>query len=130
MRETIFAALGQYLEREGDAWLADLDVPADTEPGQWIDAIAARRDLVALDAETDIVIAAALEKLPKDDRRTMLFDYLGYPFYDIATLPLLQGEGRSEEHTSETPVTNAHLVCRLLLEHKNSNVTDDNPTVQ
>src|SRR3546814_2135474 len=26
-------------------------------------------------------------------------------------------EGRSEEHTSE-PVTNAHLVCRLLLEKK------------
>ena len=71
-------------------------MPADTEPGQWIDAISARRDLVALDAETDIVIAAALEKLPKDDRRTMLFAYLGYPFYDIATLPLLQGEGFDE----------------------------------
>ncbi|KTE08171.1 patatin-like protein [Sphingopyxis sp. H115] len=96
MRETIFAALGQYLEREGDAWLADLDVPADTEPGQWIDAIAARRDLVALDAATDEVIAAALAKLPRDDRRTMLFAYLGYPFYDIATLPLLQGEGFDE----------------------------------
>src|SRR3546814_5681588 len=26
---------------------------------------------------------------------------------------------RSEEHTSETPVTNAQLVCRLLLEKKN-----------
>src|SRR3546814_7975116 len=26
------------------------------------------------------------------------------------------GDERSEEHTSETPVTNAHLVCRLLLE--------------
>src|SRR3546814_6890536 len=25
---------------------------------------------------------------------------------------------RSEEHTSGTPVTNAHLVCRLLLEKK------------
>src|SRR3546814_19186916 len=25
---------------------------------------------------------------------------------------------RSEEHTSEPPVTNAHLVCRLLLEKK------------
>ena len=25
---------------------------------------------------------------------------------------------RSEEHTSETPVTSAHLVCRLLLEKK------------
>src|SRR3546814_1924835 len=28
------------------------------------------------------------------------------------------GTKRSEEHTSETPVTNAHLVCRLLLEKK------------
>src|SRR3546814_1815307 len=27
---------------------------------------------------------------------------------------------RSEEHTSEPPVTNAHLVCRLLLEKKNN----------
>src|SRR3546814_4562145 len=27
--------------------------------------------------------------------------------------------GRSEEHTSEPPVTNAHLVCRLLIETKN-----------
>src|SRR3546814_4504589 len=32
------------------------------------------------------------------------------------------GDGqRSEEHTSETPVTNAHLVCRLLLEKKKKN---------
>src|SRR3546814_8323077 len=28
--------------------------------------------------------------------------------------------GRSEEHTSELQVTNAHLVCRLLLEKKKS----------
>src|SRR3546814_5466397 len=28
---------------------------------------------------------------------------------------------RSEEHTSELPVTNAHLVCRLLLEKKKKN---------
>src|SRR3546814_4127295 len=27
-------------------------------------------------------------------------------------------QARSEEHTSELPVTNAHLVCRLLLEKK------------
>src|SRR3546814_4994949 len=27
---------------------------------------------------------------------------------------------RSEEHTSETPVTNAQLLCRLLLEHHNT----------
>src|SRR3546814_2002838 len=30
----------------------------------------------------------------------------------------LAGRGRSEEHTSELPVTNAHLVCRLLLANK------------
>src|SRR3546814_8694405 len=30
---------------------------------------------------------------------------------------------RSEEHTSETPVTNAHLVCRLLLEKTTTQTT-------
>src|SRR3546814_5821687 len=34
---------------------------------------------------------------------------------DCHEIPL---SSRSEEHTSETPVTNAHLVCRLLLEKK------------
>lgn len=96
MRGAIYTALGLYLEREGDQWLERLDVPADASAAQWIDAIAERRDLVSVDAEADILIAAALGSLPKDDRRTMLLAYLGYPFYDIATLPLLQGEGFDE----------------------------------
>src|SRR3546814_8756317 len=33
------------------------------------------------------------------------------------------GTPRSEEHTSELPVTNAHLVCRLLLEKQTKNIT-------
>src|SRR3546814_4483716 len=33
--------------------------------------------------------------------------------------PPLSISVRSEEHTSETPVTNPHLVCRLLLYTKN-----------
>ena len=96
MREAIFAALGLYLERAGDNWLGRLDLPADAGPGEWIEAIAARRDLVAADGEVDAGFAAALATLPKDDRRTLLLAYLGYPFYDIATLPLLQGEGFDE----------------------------------
>src|SRR3546814_7124324 len=32
---------------------------------------------------------------------------------------------RSEEHTSETPVTNAHLVCRLLLDKKHIKTKDN-----
>jgi patatin-related protein len=96
MREAIFTALGLYLDRQGDSWLADLDVSADAGPGAWIDAIAARRDLTVIDGEADALIAAALAAMPRDDRRTLLLAYLGYPFYDIATLPLLQGEGFDE----------------------------------
>lgn len=96
MREAIFTALGLYLDRQGDSWLADLDLPADAGPGAWIDAIAARRDLRVVDGEADALIAAGLAAMPKDDRRTLLLAYLGYPFYDIATLPLLQGEGFDE----------------------------------
>jgi patatin-related protein len=96
MREAIFAALGLYLDRQGDAWLDGLDVPPDAPPGAWIDAIAARRDLAALDGEADALIADGLAAMPKDDRRILLLAYLGYPFYDIATLPLLQGEGFDE----------------------------------
>src|SRR3546814_6357515 len=36
----------------------------------------------------------------------------------FAVLLRLRPSDRSEEHTSGTPVTNAHLVCRLLLEKK------------
>ena len=96
MRDAIFAALGLYLERQGDDWFAGLDVPADAGPGQWIDAIAQRRDLIGADADADALVADALALLPRDDRRTLLLAYLGYPFYDIATLPLLQGEGFDE----------------------------------
>src|SRR3546814_7973080 len=39
---------------------------------------------------------------------------------------LSSGSTRSEEHTSGTPVTNAHLVCRLLLEKKKKQ--NDNKT--
>src|SRR3546814_9323884 len=41
----------------------------------------------------------------------------GRAMNDLATL-IDAARVRSEEHTSETPVTNAHLVCRLLLEKK------------
>ncbi|PQM26145.1 DUF3376 domain-containing protein [Sphingopyxis lindanitolerans] len=96
MREAIFTALGVYLERQNDSWLASIDVAADADAGQWLDGIAAHRDLIHADEEADALVADALGGLPKDDRRTLLLAYLGYPFYDIATLPLLQGEGFDE----------------------------------
>src|SRR3546814_6921090 len=36
---------------------------------------------------------------------------------------------RSEEHTSDTPVTNAHLVCRLLLEKKKTQHTNQHHNI-
>jgi predicted acylesterase/phospholipase RssA len=53
-------------------------------------------DLAALDATTDAVIADALAACPKAERRAPLLAYLGFPFYDVATLALLQGEGLDE----------------------------------
>ncbi|HEU4958824.1 MAG TPA: patatin-like protein [Sphingomonas sp.] len=53
-------------------------------------------DLTRLDAETDARMAEALALLSRDIRRTMLLSYLGFPYFDVATLPLLQGEGLDE----------------------------------
>ena len=38
----------------------------------------------------------AFMRCPRSDRRALILAYLGYPFFDIATLPLLQGEGLDE----------------------------------
>lgn len=94
LRSAIYAALALFLEREGDAWFAGLVPPTTGE--DWLDAMAGRLALAAADTEVDALLAAALVALPKDERRAMLFAYLGYPFYDIASLPLLQGEGLDE----------------------------------
>ncbi|WP_033075282.1 patatin-like protein [Sphingopyxis sp. MWB1] len=98
MRTAVFTALGLYAEREGDKWFADLPLsdPDQASPGEWLDAIAERRDLSQADRAADQLLADALAALPKEDRRALLLAYLGYPFYDIATLPLLQGEGYDE----------------------------------
>ncbi len=42
------------------------------------------------------VSPAAVMALPPEERRTLLRAYLGFPYFDIATLPLLQGEGLDE----------------------------------
>ncbi|WP_085809825.1 patatin-like protein [Sphingomonas sp. TZW2008] len=61
-----------------------------------LDRLAASMDLSRLDAETDERLAAALAALPRHPRRALLLRYLGFPYLDLATLPLLQGEGIDE----------------------------------
>ncbi len=55
-----------------------------------------RIDLALFDADTDAALASALVLLAKADRRAPLLAYLGFAFYDVATYPLLRGEGLDE----------------------------------
>ena len=66
------------------------------DPAAALAALARLLDLAALDEEADAMLSAALLALPKTDRRPLLLSYLGYSYFDIATLPLLQGEGLDE----------------------------------
>ena len=96
MREAIFLSLAGYLElRRHDAH-ASVRPASNAEPDALLSALENSLDLPRLDAETDVRIAPALAGLPRDLRRPMLLAYLGFPFFDAATLPLLQGEGLDE----------------------------------
>jgi patatin-related protein len=66
------------------------------EPAAALVELARLLDLPPLDEETDAMLSEALLALPKADRRPLLLSYLGYSYFDIATLPLLQGEGLDE----------------------------------
>jgi patatin-related protein len=62
-----------------------------------LDALAAALDLKALDDETDSKLAALFSlRMARPLRRQLLNAYLGFPFYDIATLALLTGDGSDE----------------------------------
>ncbi|WP_129793728.1 patatin-like protein [Sphingosinicella sp. CPCC 101087] len=69
---------------------------AATEPAAAMEALARLWDLRPLDELTDLQLTETISTLDKPERRRLILSYLGYPFYDVATLPLLQGEGLDE----------------------------------
>ncbi len=93
LRETIFEALAPYLDCETTSFLKGISTNC---ASQFLTQLAARRDLVRLDEKTEAAFADALAICRKSERRTLLLTYLGFPYFDIATLPLLQGEGLDE----------------------------------
>ncbi|WP_257540434.1 patatin-like protein [Sphingobium sp. CFD-1] len=100
LRNAIYQALAHYSECEEADFHAETvraaarEVPTDAAAA--LAAIAQERNLRARDDAADRMLADALAGLPKKERRIMLLAYLGFPFYDIATLPLLQGETADE----------------------------------
>ena len=99
VREAIYASLAEYIELQRSdhfAMLGDEVRDFDGDAAPLLDALAKAMDLTGLDAETDRRLSAGFAALPKEHRRPLLLTYLGFPFYDIATLPLLEGEGLDE----------------------------------
>ncbi len=99
-REHIYGILGLYHEIDARAvrggQFHDLALDVIDQPGAVLDYLAQTRLLPETDLEAEALLAAALEQMPKELRQRMLLTYLGFPFYDIATLPLLQRDGLDE----------------------------------
>lgn len=97
-RQTIYDLIGRYrapVETDGEEDLSIFQAAAQ-QPREILAALAERLDLKQRDDEADERIAELLAAFPKAERRSLILTYLGFPFYDIATLPLLQGEGLDE----------------------------------
>ena len=98
-REAIYAALAGYLDRQRPAAHGALRPLARAARPDWpalADALARSLDLAALDADADARLARAFAALPPDRCRPLLLSYLGFPWFDVATLALLGGEGLDE----------------------------------
>lgn len=99
-RAAIYDILALYFRRENAEALGDpfalLAEDVLTEPGPVLDALAQERLLPDIDDRAEEMLSEALQRMPKDLRRRMLLTYLGFPFYDVATLPLLRNEGLTE----------------------------------
>jgi len=99
-REAIYSALALYIERENPDSLgpdfASLAHRVLEDPGAVLAGIAERRQLPQTDMLVDAILANAMAAMPSVLRRRVLLTYLGFPFYDTITLPLLRGEGLTE----------------------------------
>jgi patatin-related protein len=99
-KKLVYDSLALYFERESVDWLG-AQFAADAravmeDPGEALDALRRLRDLPGLDRKVEAMFAEQLTEMPKALRRRMLLAYLGFPFFDVATLPLLRNEGLTE----------------------------------
>ncbi|NCP17935.1 MAG: patatin-like protein [Erythrobacter sp.] len=99
-REAIYQILAIYFENDGVKPLGPEFVPiaadAMENPGAVLDHVAGVRDLMTLDTRAEEALATALADMPRELRRRIMYAYLGFPFYDVATLPILGIQGMNE----------------------------------
>lgn len=99
-REKIYEIVALYREADDnavqDGRFEALAKSVIEEPEKVLDFLSTQRLLPETDLKAEEMFADALDAMPKNLRRRMLLTYLGFPFYDVATLPLLQSEGLDE----------------------------------
>lgn len=99
-RDRLYEILALYYRADEDVLrdphFATLAAEALENPGAMLDYLATQRLLPATDLRAEEMLIDALEDMPKLLKRRMLLTYLGFPFYDVATLPLSRREGVDE----------------------------------
>lgn len=99
-RDRIFEIIALYHKADEEVLqsprFAALAARAHDAPDAVLDFLATERLLPATDLAAEEMLIAALEDSPKLLKRRMLLTYLGFPFYDVATLPLTRREGLDE----------------------------------
>ena len=91
--KAIYAALGDFIDLQNAARFKLYPIE---NAAAFLNAVAVDQNLTAKDDLVDAALAVAIAQSPKAQRRQILLTYLGFPFFDIATLPMLQGEGLEE----------------------------------
>lgn len=98
----LYELLAPYLDRRVPGFFTGKAAAAarhaETDPPAALEALGDALDLATLDATADAQLIELLmaRDIGKAARRALVLAYLGYPFFDIATLPLLQGDGLDE----------------------------------
>lgn len=99
-RNAVYGALSLYFDPEMSPRLGEdfpeLAARVFEDPEAVLAGIAERRQLAQTDLLVDAKLAIAMADMPSPLKRRMLHAYLGFPFYDTVTLPLLRGEGLTE----------------------------------
>jgi patatin-related protein len=99
-REQLYTILALYHRADTgvltDPRFIELARRANEAPGAILDFLATQRLLPATDLAAEELLIDALEDMPGNLKRRMLLTYLGFPFYDVATLPLSRRDGFDE----------------------------------
>jgi hypothetical protein len=95
-RPELRALFGALIARYRSAAAVEPDGIGEDDVEAALDRLGEALDLGRLDAEADARLSEALAALPRAVRKSVIVAYLGFPFYDIATFPLIQEDGRDE----------------------------------